>query len=92
MSGSQLTSGAKVFVGGQVIGSDKDARLIVIRPQNASNGSSPHGSSASNSSSSNSASGYLLGLGHLSAAVPQTGGAGVSHPPGARRRSRHARE
>lgn len=61
VSGSQLTSGAKVFVGGQVIGSDKDARLIVIRPQNASNGSSPNGSSSSNSSSSNSASGSSSG-------------------------------
>jgi hypothetical protein len=56
VSSSQLTSGAKVFVGGQVIGSNKDARLIVIRPQNAAKGSSPSGSSSSNSSSTNSSS------------------------------------
>jgi hypothetical protein len=56
VSSSQLTSGAGVFVGGQVIGSSKDARLIVIQAKKTSNGSSPNGSSSSNSSSGSSSS------------------------------------
>jgi hypothetical protein len=54
VSSSQLTSGADVFVGGQIVGSSKDARVIVIRKQ-TSGQSSSSGSSSSSSSSGSSA-------------------------------------
>jgi hypothetical protein len=47
VSSSDLTQGAWVFVGGQVVGSSKDARLIVIRVQRPSSGSSTSGSTGS---------------------------------------------
>jgi hypothetical protein len=55
--GSLLTSGANVFVGGQVVGSSKDARLIVIHKKRpgGSSGQNSSGSSSSSNSSSGSA-------------------------------------
>ncbi|MGH3155943.1 MAG: hypothetical protein ACRDNF_05120 [Streptosporangiaceae bacterium] len=56
VSSSDLIAGAKVFVGGQVIGSSKDARLVVIHAKTASGGSSSSGTSGNSSSSSSSGS------------------------------------
>jgi hypothetical protein len=50
VTSSDLTSGTWVFVGGQVIGSSKDARLVVIRVKKPSSGSSTKNSSTSGSS------------------------------------------
>lgn len=56
VSSSLLTSGANVFVGGQVVGSSKDARLIVIHQKKTSGSSSGSSSSGSSSSSTSSSS------------------------------------
>jgi hypothetical protein len=56
VSSSDLVAGAKVFVGGQVIGSTKDARLVVIHAKRASGSSSSSGSSSGSTSGSSSSS------------------------------------
>jgi hypothetical protein len=45
VSASTLTSGARVFVAGEVAGAAKDARLVIVRPANGG-GSSPSSSAA----------------------------------------------
>jgi len=57
VSSSLLTSGANVFVGGQIAGNSKDARLIVIHKKKKASGGSSGGSSSSSSSSGSSAPG-----------------------------------
>jgi hypothetical protein len=54
---SLLSPGANVFVGGQVVGSSKDARLIVIHKKKKPGGSSGQNPSGQNSSNTNSPSG-----------------------------------
>jgi hypothetical protein len=50
---SQLTGGTRVFVGGQVTGSSRDARLVFVRPpKNTRGGHSPGQSGAGSSGSS----------------------------------------
>jgi len=41
VSASTLTSGARVFVAGEVVGAGKDARLVIVRPANAGSAASP---------------------------------------------------
>jgi hypothetical protein len=55
---SALKSGTRVFVGGQVAGSTRDAKLVVIRPAQSSKGSSSSSSSSGASPGSSSTSAY----------------------------------
>jgi hypothetical protein len=55
---SALKSGTRVFVGGQIVGSTKDAKLVVIRPAQSSKGSSSSSSSPGASQGSSSTSAY----------------------------------
>jgi hypothetical protein len=54
-SSSALTAGARVFVGGQMVGSSKDARLIVIHTAKKSSSGSPGQNTSSGSTTSSAA-------------------------------------
>jgi hypothetical protein len=65
---SQLTGGTRVFVGGQVAGSSRDARLVFVRPpKNTRGGHSPGqsgaGSSGGSASGSSASGGAASGTG-----------------------------